>query len=651
MRRLSLWLIVWMLVACAAARSQSFDLANGRVPLVSLDGLWRFQPGDNPAWADPNFDDSKWVLLRSDQDWGGQGYPKLSGLAWYRFEVKVPRGLARVSVLMPIIMTCYEIYADGKLLGTVGKMPPNRMPYGGGKVEFFELPAPRPGSDRIVVALRVWHWPGWVKYYGGGPIDGGGLVGESSQIETQAQRIADGAFRRQTIDLLMCILEGLAALAPLTLFLLRSKDKEYLWLFVMLLVSAGPHLLQFAISSTIVNVEQRDLINAILTAIGSVANVLFLLEVLRPKKTWFFKFAVAAIVLSFADGAFESFSGSYFGVGFDTALFVACGTIWSMWMVSVLVNRGKRASIDARLILGPVALMMGNNLVSGLGWATYAFGWQHAFNGQVTLIKQPLPIDLNTVVEAIYLIGLSGILVLRFARKRSEEERITAEVQAAQEVQQYFIPSHLPAIHGFKIESAYRPAREVGGDFFQVLPHESDGSVLIVLGDVAGKGLQAGMLATLIVGAVRTAAKFTTDPKHVMALLNERLQGRGLVTCMAMRVDEDGNATLVNAGHLPPYLNGSELPVDGSLPLGAVEAIEFPALHFKLADGDRLMLMSDGIVEAQDAKGQLFGFDRIAKMVNERITAAGLATAAQEFGQEDDITVLTVARLITAQTG
>lgn len=320
-------------------------------------------------------------------------------------------------------------------------------------------------------------------------------------------------------------------------------------------------------------------------------------------------------------------------------------------MVSVAVNRGKRVSLDARLILGPLVLMMGFNLVSGLGWATYAFGWQHAFNGQVTLIKQPLPIDLSTVVEAIYLLGLSGILVLRFARKRSEEERITAEVQAAQEVQQYFIPSHLPAIAGFKIESAYRPAREVGGDFFQVLPNESDGSVLVVLGDVAGKGLQAGMLATLIVGAVRTAAKFTTDPTHVMTLLNERLHGRGLVTCMAMRVAADGNATLVNAGHLPPYLNGTELPVDGSLPLGAVEAIEFSVLHFKLADGDSLMLMSDGIVEAQDAKGQLFGFDRIAKMVNESISAAGLATAAQDFGQEDDITVLTVARPMTAPAG
>ena len=218
-------------------------------------------------------------------------------------------------------------------------------------------------------------------------------------------------------------------------------------------------------------------------------------------------------------------------------------------------------------------------------------------------------------------------------------------MQAAQEVQQYFIPSQLPAIPGFKIESAYRPAREVGGDFFQVLPHETDGSILVALGDVAGKGLQAGMLATLIVGAVRTAARFTTDPKLVMALLNERLQGRGLVTCMAMRVDKDGSATLVNAGHLPPYLNGAELQVEGSLPLGAVAAMEFPELHFKLADGDSLMLMSDGIVEAQDADGHLFGFDRIAKMVNERVTASGLATAAQEFGQEDDITVLSVARM------
>jgi serine phosphatase RsbU (regulator of sigma subunit) len=193
---------------------------------------------------------------------------------------------------------------------------------------------------------------------------------------------------------------------------------------------------------------------------------------------------------------------------------------------------------------------------------------------------------------------LAALLALLFRDQRqvTEERAVFAgEVQAARDVQQYLIPAQLPATPGFSIASEYQPAREVGGDFFQVLPDATDGSLLLVVGDVAGKGIEAGMLATLIVGAVRTAAGFTSDPARILALLNERLHGRGLVTCLALRIEQDGRATLVNAGHLPPYLNGKELVVEGALPLGAVSGLHFPALRFTLAEGDALMLMTDGV--------------------------------------------------------
>jgi serine phosphatase RsbU (regulator of sigma subunit) len=99
---------------------------------------------------------------------------------------------------------------------------------------------------------------------------------------------------------------------------------------------------------------------------------------------------------------------------------------------------------------------------------------------------------------------------------------------------------------------------------------------------------------------------------------------------------------------LPPYLNGRELAIEGALPLGVVAGIDFPVLRFKLAEGDSLMLMTDGVAEAQDAVGQLFGFDRISEMLRRGVAAAALASAAQNFGQEDDITVLTVARMAAA---
>jgi serine phosphatase RsbU (regulator of sigma subunit) len=260
----------------------------------------------------------------------------------------------------------------------------------------------------------------------------------------------------------------------------------------------------------------------------------------------------------------------------------------------------------------------------------------------------PFQVDIRAIAEVFFVFVTLIVLYLRFRKEQVRQVALEQDMAAARNVQQYLIPEHLPATPGLAIESEYRPAHEVGGDFFQVLPQKTDGSVLIVVGDVAGKGMQAGMVATLIVGAVRTAAAFTSDPGRILALLNERMHGRGLATCVAIRIQKDGTAVLANAGHLPPYLNGREMAIEGALPLGAAAGVEFPVFPFQLVEGDALMLMTDGIAEAQDSSGVLFGFDRIAEMLSTGMAARALATAAQAFGQEDDITVLTIARMAVA---
>jgi serine phosphatase RsbU (regulator of sigma subunit) len=175
----------------------------------------------------------------------------------------------------------------------------------------------------------------------------------------------------------------------------------------------------------------------------------------------------------------------------------------------------------------------------------------------------------------------------------------------------------------------------------------TDGGVLIVVGDVAGKGLEAGMLVAHLVGVVRNQAAHSSDPLAILGALNACLceRNHALATCLALLVrPRTGTATLANAGHLPPYLNGHELPMEGALPLGAMAGAEFSVKEFEFDDGATLTLMTDGVAEAQDAEGRLFGFERIAEMLRGNTTAADLADAAQRFGQEDDITVLTVAR-------
>jgi len=240
---------------------------------------------------------------------------------------------------------------------------------------------------------------------------------------------------------------------------------------------------------------------------------------------------------------------------------------------------------------------------------------------------------------------------LRISLRRQRD--LALDVKQAQEVQQVILPEArlvlpgLKGLPGLTIESEYRPAREVGGDFFQIIPHKSDGSVLIVAGDVTGKGLQAGMLVALLVGAIRSTAELNSDPAFVLSALNRRLMGRNdaQATCLALRIEADGAATLANAGHVAPYLNGEELPMEGALPLGMVDSAEPSVMHFQLAESDRLTLMSDGIAEAMDANGQLFGFERVHELLHTATSATEIAGAAQAFGQEDDISVISVTRI------
>jgi hypothetical protein len=224
--------------------------------------------------------------------------------------------------------------------------------------------------------------------------------------------------------------------------------------------------------------------------------------------------------------------------------------------------------------------------------------------------------NLETLVPLALLI----IFLLRAAQQQRENEQHFLDVRQVQEVQQLLLPDHLPQVAGFSVESVYLPAREVGGDFFQVLETET-GSLLIVFGDIAGKGLPAAMLVAMLVGAIRTRAKETSDPIEILNALNDRLCGNtrgGFATCVAAHVATNGTVNVANAGHLAPYLNGREIDLEGALPLGVVPGIEFPTTRFSLEPGDRLTFASDGVVEATNSRQELFASNVSARSVWKR---------------------------------
>jgi serine phosphatase RsbU (regulator of sigma subunit) len=256
------------------------------------------------------------------------------------------------------------------------------------------------------------------------------------------------------------------------------------------------------------------------------------------------------------------------------------------------------------------------------------------------------PVHLGFLTTTYYDIGLTAgsfavvaLLIEGTWRTWQQGNNLSIEFEAAREIQHQLVTSP-PDLPGFHIACVYTPAQQVGGDFFRILP-QPGGGVLVVVGDVSGKGLRAAMTVAAIMGALRTISG--GRPEDILLAMNRSLAGSmrgGFVTCLCAQITSDGAVTLANAGHLSPYRNGAELEANPGFPLGISAQAEYPETHLHLAPGDTLTFITDGIVEARNAQGELFGFERTCAISTQ--PAEKIAQTAQAFGQEDDITVLTV---------
>jgi hypothetical protein len=237
-----------------------------------------------------------------------------------------------------------------------------------------------------------------------------------------------------------------------------------------------------------------------------------------------------------------------------------------------------------------------------------------------------------------------ALFVRDLVHDRREKQRLATELEAARAIQQLLIPEQLPLVAGFEIRSAYNPFGEVGGDFFQIIPLAED-SALIAIGDVSGKGLPAAMQVSLLVGTLRALAGFIQSPAALLTAANHHMlrhSNGGFTTCLILRIDPTGQCTVANAGHIAPYIHGAEFHCENGLPLGIASGVQYAESILSLPPDQQLTLLTDGVVESRNpANGELFGFDRTAAISTR--TAAEIAQAAKQFGQEDDITVLTVA--------
>jgi serine phosphatase RsbU (regulator of sigma subunit)/predicted ester cyclase len=254
---------------------------------------------------------------------------------------------------------------------------------------------------------------------------------------------------------------------------------------------------------------------------------------------------------------------------------------------------------------------------------------------------------------------------LLLEQERIERERIEQELRVARRIQQASLPDKVPTLEGWQITPYYQPAREVGGDFYDFFELE-DRRVGVVVGDATGKGVPAALMAEATSNMLRAVAQAldSTSPGKVLERVNETLLARippnMFVTCFyAILEPESASLTYANAGHDLPYLhrNGDaeELRARG-MPLGLMPGRGYEEKEIELDVGEGVFFYSDGLVEAHDPEGEMFGFPKLRALVAQHGEERALGDFLMEelysfvgegWEQEDDITLLTLERSAT----
>jgi hypothetical protein len=638
--------------------------------VVVLTGPWRFHVGDDSAWSQPAFDDSHWDTMdltppkgSYDPVTGSSGYVpgwtatsqyrEYSGFAWYRLRIQLENegdgsSAAPLSLAMPLNFDdAYQIYVNGRQVGEFGSFRGTKVTYYNAQPRSYALPADL-RSGTITIAIRIW-MDAQTRFESedAGGLHGPPILGGVSAVDAMLRLEWDAVNRTQVGNVLSGTVLGLALLLGFSLFWFDRQEPAYLWLGLSCVVSSFNRFLVASCYYTAVvpMVLEVWLLDVILIPVGILVWALFWahwfrLENIRRISRWM---VLLAVVLAVATSLIRA-------PLFGTVIPVSA----SSWLVPL--------TIVIKLLLGAV-----------LVWITYrgirkqaTGGWLSlppvlltvlwAYQEELSVVHVPVilrvggvTISVGEISILLMLAIISFLMMRRFVQGQRERELWKKEIEQAREVQQVLIPETIPSIPGFFLASEYRPAQQVGGDFFQIVPI-ANGGVLAVIGDVSGKGMPAAMTVSLLVGTLRTLAHFTDDPGQILAAMNIRMLARahgGFTTCLVMRVTANGMVTVANAGHLFPYLNGTELIVETGLPLGLSADTHYPESTFHIKENEQLTLISDGVVEARGTAGELFGFERTAVLANK--PAEEIAATAQNFGQEDDITVLTVMRVAAGE--
>jgi hypothetical protein len=651
---------------------------------IPLDKNWRVGITGNQAAANPDFDDTTWDVRKAaeaiadvpDEDRppgppphktpGGpeEAPPRIEHppghrrpFVWFRAHIELAPNHGPVSLLiqLPVSYSAtvsvsnegpgVDVYANGKEIhpeGPGGEDPNHYQLIS----RVYNLDVPD-SETSLTLVLRTIYIPfgfgAYTSFFANRTL----YIGHPDDLGRSLELWSVHSIFERLPRIINGILLTVLGVFLIALYFAQKGHPEYLWLALHEFVQAPIAFVDMAGSSAYLDQLWYAASIIELFLISAYLYFEFLVAFLALKPKWYIRWLRYIAPILALPGPLLLMVGRTHFIGW--ILFIS-GLGCFFWVVGwllfcgiTLVAATIKRNFEAGLLLLPLILSFvgilepfAKGMVESTSGTTY--------RSPLTIYAGPVPIHFSAVADFIGMLAIVVIIFVRFLRIHRDRERASSELAAARSVQELMIPQEKLKTPGFEVDSVYNPANEVGGDFFHV-ESTTEGGLLVVIGDVAGKGLKAAMNVSMLMGALRRTPD--RSPAKILQSLNRVLVGSdSFTTCQAAWFGADGELVVANAGHLPPYLNTQEVRLPGGLPLGVLVDVKYEEVRLYLHPGDRLLLLSDGVVEARHSSGELFGFDRVHNLSNQ--TAFYIADAAKAFGQEDDITVLTVRRLAQA---
>lgn len=615
-----------LLLAAASAAAQP----------VNLSGEWKLSLVDEPRWAQPDADDSRWPAVTLPQR-----TPRTERIYWLRRTVPAPATSGELQVTVGLVAESYEIYANGLRIGDTGD-------FGKPKVSFFQprsfrLPpeALRPGSP-LVISLRIWNTgASWGSLTNGLPDRGPYWITTREHATAEVDAARKGM--RLALTPALIVITGECGIGVCLLLLwLAERDRRELLYFALYLLATGFSLILgiwvvfTGASSFWYRLGFRPL-NDVAFLFLCLAASLFLR---LPRLQW--PVLAGAAVVSAA-------------LTFRTIFYLYPWLFLLVWQCVRALRTSARKNLPFALPLLLYAFAILNNTVQ-----------PHRRFIPASLSFAGMTLSVTNLIQLLFACGMLILMLERLSSDRREKQRLASELDTAREIQRSLLPQAAPAIEGYSIGFRSSACYEVGGDYLDIFALPS-GEQLMIVADVAGKGLGAALVGASFRSAFRTAAGAQgVSLRDLAERISQQHWNEGpearrrYVTAIFLKLDPVQHCiSVVNAGHNTGFVVQSKSTVHtieaSGPPLGILPGIQYSEESLPFPEGTRLLFYTDGMTEVFREGDEEFGPERLLKHFQEchesdcdRMLDSlwrALKEFAGEIHQRDDMTALALHRM------